>query len=182
MKVQGEHNVLSFSVAEEGPRNPQGRLNAPLGSLEWVARYQLGEEEEIPVTREQRVDAVRDANRRDACIVDDPAYHIRTVHDPLQNFNEVVGFADHVVRRRICPSHELAPSMVGRGRLILPDAAVCDHAHELVAARPRDGPSFVALGESNHDVVRRLAQTRFSSVRVNEYVGIDRDQGVPGSL
>ncbi len=63
-----------------------------------------------------------------------------------------------------------------------PDAAVCDHAHELIAARPRDSPSFVALGESNHDVVRRLAQTRFSSVRVNEYVGIDCDQGVPGSL
>ena len=72
--------------------------------------------------------------------------------------------------------------MIGLGRLILPDAVVGHDAQELVAARPRYRTSLVTFGESNHDKMRGLAQERFSSVRVNQNVRVDRDQRVlPGS-
>lgn len=111
VKIQGEHYVLLFSVAEGRPRNSQGRRNALLGSLERVARHQPGGKGEIPITR---VNAMRDANRCDAGVVGEPAHHVRTIHDPLQNSSEVVSLADNAVRRRPHPSHESAPSMIGR--------------------------------------------------------------------
>ena len=124
---------------------------------------------------------MRDADRRDACIVYDTPYNVWTSHEPFQYRGEVVSFADETHGWRLGPGFELPPSLVLIGCAVLPDAPVRDHAEKLVAAWPRNRPRGVALGEILHERTGGIAESRFAAMCIDKHVGIDGDHRVPGS-
>ena len=67
--------------------------------------------------------------------------------------------------------------MFGSCRCVLPDPAVGCHAQKLITARPRNRPAAVSFGELDHDCMRRIAQARFTAVRVDEEVRRQRSPG-----
>ena len=62
-------------------------------------RGQFRKQGEVAVSGQQRLNTVPNAPCRDARIVIHSCDDVRPVHESLQNLQEIVGFADHAVRR-----------------------------------------------------------------------------------
>ena len=146
-----------------------------------IAGREFRKQREVAVTREQDIDAVRNANGRDSRIVYDSSDHVRPTYESLQGLIEILCFSDHPVGGRCVPGMELQPGLFRRCGVVFPDAAICHHAQELVAARPGNRPGSVALGKIRQEGMCRLAESRFAAVGVDEDIGVDRDHRVPGS-
>ena len=121
------------------------------------------------------------AQSGDAGVAKDATDYVRTLHETSEDILEVTGLSDEATCGSICPRLELRPRVLGRRGGILPDAAVCDYAEKLVAARPRDGPRAVSCRQVRQQGVGDVSDAYLSTMAVDQHVGIYGDHRVPAS-
>lgn len=139
---------------------------------------QLGEDGEITVACQEFLYAMCNAQRRNPGVVNDAANNVRTLHEAPEDRAESAGFGDQVTGRSVCPGLELRPSVLAGCGRILPDPSVRDDADELVAAGPRYGPRSISRRQVCKQGVRGVSHADFSTVAVDQYVGVDGYHGV----
>ena len=98
--IAGFGTVTGRASAVPPSRNRPPRVGVYVPAANGSRVRSSGNSEKSRSRGEQRLDAVGDAKRRDAGVVNDPADDMRAGHEPLQNGREILGLADHAVRGR----------------------------------------------------------------------------------
>lgn len=152
----------------------------PSSRNERVTGTEFWKQGEVPVARQQRLRTVRDTDCRNPGIVYDASDDPRTLDEPAQDVEEVVGLAYQTVRRRHSPGVELSPCAFRCRCSVFPDPAVRHDAQELVTARPRNRLGVGAFGKFAHDRHGGFVHARLPAMRIDEEIGIDRNHLASG--
>jgi hypothetical protein len=140
--------------------------------VEGVLGDQFREAAEIAIRRQQRPDAVAQAQGSDARVVDRPSLHGRPLEHLLQRVPEALTFVQENQRRRLEPAPDLLEGIGSRRRRIV-DPRMGDDGVELVEAGPGNGLRCATLGQGGDDGVRRRVPGGVRAMRVDEDVGVD---------
>ncbi len=157
------------------------RRGGEQGSDQRIAGRKLRVAAEVTVRSQQLVCAVAQAQRDDACIVDRSASDAGFFHQGFQNGPVGLVLREQSEARRPAPGAQLRQRL-RRPRRRVVDARVRGNGVELMHAGPGDCPG-VATGREHLDrPCSRRVPARIASVRVDQDVGVERDQRDPSRL
>ena len=167
--------LVVVAAPGRGAAGVSGQQRFPLP--ERVPDPQLREEHEVPVPGKEHLNPVRDADRGDPRVVHHAPVHARALdkrsqrgggNRPFRRSGGSMAIAVH--------ASKLPPRLVRSARPVLPDPAVGDHAQELEAAGPRNGPWVAPLRQPSHDLASGRVHPGFAAVRVDQHIGVYGDQ------
>ena len=140
-----------------------------------IGHGQSREAAKIAIRGPERMYTMLNAESGDARVVNLGPADASGGYQPAQFGKGLIGFRQQDQRRRLKPGLDLIQSADYRCRRVI-DSGMCHDGQEFMQAGPRNCPCRAPFGERRNRVRSRAVERSILAMRVNQNVGINRNQ------